>query len=136
MLRIAHQRSLIPWAQAVNGVGLVLALVPWTVLAADKVPAELSASARDGPGAEAGAALVQPAAMPPAGLPRGAIVAFMPDFRGVEYSDPKGLRRWLPGQGWAICDGKGPRPPPGCSSGQSVRRMPGNGWGRGTMPTA
>jgi hypothetical protein len=92
MFRTAHQRSLIPWAQAVNGVGLVLALVPWTVLAADKVPAELSASAPGGP--------------PPAGLPRGAIVAFMQDFGGVEYSVPKGLRRWLPGQGWAICDGK------------------------------
>ena len=97
MLRIAHQRSLIPWAQAVNGVGLVLALVPWTVLATDKVPAELSACARDGSGTGAGLGPVQPAAAPPRGLPRGVIVAFMPDFRGGAYSDPKALRRWLAG---------------------------------------
>lgn len=42
---------------------------------------------------------------PPTGFPRGTIVAFLPDFGGGLYSDPKGLRRWLAAQGWAICDG-------------------------------
>jgi hypothetical protein len=85
---------------------LVLALLPWAVAAAEKAPAEPPAAVGDGLGAQAGTAPVQPAAIPPAGLPRGAIIAFMPDFRGVDYSDTKGLRRWLAGQGWAVCDGK------------------------------
>ena len=106
MLRIGHQGCLVPWVQTGSRLVLVLVLVPWTVLAADKAPAEPSAGVGDGPGAQAGAAPVQPAPMPPAGLPRGAIVAFMPDFRGVDYSDTKGLQRWLAGQGWAIRDGK------------------------------
>jgi hypothetical protein len=54
MLRIGYQRSLIPWEQAVSRLGLVLALVLWTVLAADKVSAELSDGAREGPGTGAG----------------------------------------------------------------------------------
>ncbi len=85
---------------------LVLALLPWVVPAAEKGPTEPSAAMGDGPGAQAVTAPVQPAAIPPAGLPRGAIVAFMPDFRGADYSDTKGLRRSLAGQGWAFCDGK------------------------------
>lgn len=106
MLRIGHQGCLVPWVQTGSRLVLVLALVPRTVLGADKAPAEPSAGVGDGPGAQAGVAQVQPAAMPPAGLSLGAIVAVMSDFRGVDYSDPKGLRRWLAGQGWAICDGK------------------------------
>jgi hypothetical protein len=59
MLRIGHQRSLIPWGQALSQLGLVLDLGPWTVLAADKVPAELSAGGSDGPGTGAGLVPVQ-----------------------------------------------------------------------------
>ena len=54
------------------------------------------------PQAETEAAPTPP---PPAGLPKGSIVAFLPDLKSAEYSDPDSLKRWLRKQGWAICDG-------------------------------
>ncbi len=49
-------------------------------------------------------AIGQPA--PPVdGLPKGSIIAFLPDPRSKDYSDDESLRRWLASQGWAICDG-------------------------------
>lgn len=42
---------------------------------------------------------------PPSGLPKGAIVAFLPDPQSKDYTDAKGLNRWLREQGWALCDG-------------------------------
>jgi hypothetical protein len=38
-------------------------------------------------------------------LPRGAIVAFLPDFDSGEYADTDSLRRWLGERGFALCDG-------------------------------
>ena len=38
-------------------------------------------------------------------MPKGSIVAFLPDPDSRSYSDLAGLKRWLRGQGWAICDG-------------------------------
>lgn len=42
---------------------------------------------------------------PPSGLPKGAIVAFLPDAQSKDYADAEGLKRWLREQGWALCDG-------------------------------
>ncbi len=43
---------------------------------------------------------------PPAeGLPKGSIIAFLPDPQSKDYSDDASLRRWLASHGWAICDG-------------------------------
>lgn len=42
---------------------------------------------------------------PPGDLPKGAIVAFMPDADAKEYSDVTSLKRWLARQGWMLCDG-------------------------------
>ncbi|BCX88891.1 hypothetical protein MIN45_P1261 [Methylomarinovum tepidoasis] len=39
-------------------------------------------------------------------LPRGTILAFLPDPGASEYHDDASLRRWLKAQGWAICDGR------------------------------
>ena len=47
---------------------------------------------------------------PPAGLPKGSIVAFLPRMSGTEYNDGASLRRWLDRQGWAICDGSNGTP--------------------------
>ncbi|WP_152486080.1 hypothetical protein [Methylohalobius crimeensis] len=47
---------------------------------------------------------------PPAGVPKGAIIAFMPDPDSKDYSDEQSLRRWLKDQGWAICDGENGTP--------------------------
>ncbi len=38
-------------------------------------------------------------------LPKGSIIAFLPDRSGKDYSDTKGLKKWLAARGWAICDG-------------------------------
>ncbi len=38
-------------------------------------------------------------------LPKGAIIAFLPQQNSKDYSDTKSLRKWLAAQGWAICDG-------------------------------
>ena len=38
-------------------------------------------------------------------MPKGAIVAFLPDPKASEYHDDASLRKWLGRQGWAICDG-------------------------------
>ncbi len=38
-------------------------------------------------------------------LPKGAIIAFLPQQNSKDYSDAKSLRKWLAAQGWAICDG-------------------------------
>ena len=46
---------------------------------------------------------------PPAGLPVGAIVAFMPRAGGA-YRDMAGLKRWLEARGWALCDGSNGTP--------------------------
>lgn len=46
-----------------------------------------------------------PGPLPPAGLPKGSIVAFLPDPKSTDYSNPDSLKRWLREQGWAICDG-------------------------------
>lgn len=42
---------------------------------------------------------------PPSNLPVGSIIGFMPDPDSREYRDMASLRRWLAGQGWALCDG-------------------------------
>jgi hypothetical protein len=55
--------------------------------------------------APAGAQTDATPSLPPAGLPKGAIVAFLPDPQSREYSDLKGLKSWLREQGWALCDG-------------------------------
>jgi len=57
------------------------------------------------------AAIAEPAAPSEttAGLPAGAIVAFMPRFGG-DYHDIAGLKRWLDARGWALCDGSGGTP--------------------------
>lgn len=46
----------------------------------------------------------------PAGVPKGAIIAFMPDPDSKDYSDEQSLRRWLKDQGWLICDGENGTP--------------------------
>ena len=38
-------------------------------------------------------------------LPKGSIVAFMPDTDSGPYTDLGSLRSWLKQRGWAICDG-------------------------------
>lgn len=42
---------------------------------------------------------------PPSGVPKGSIVAFLPDRDSREHQDPEALRAWLRARGWAICDG-------------------------------
>lgn len=44
-------------------------------------------------------------AAPPGQLPKGSIIAFMPDFEGGEYTNSADLQSWLDQLGWAICDG-------------------------------
>jgi hypothetical protein len=69
-------------------------LLLWLMAALLTVPAALPAQPETLPGAN-----------PPEGLPKGAIVAFVPDARSQSYSDLAGLKRWLRIRGWAICDG-------------------------------
>ena len=38
-------------------------------------------------------------------LPKGAIIAFLPESNSKHYSDTESLKRWLRTQGWALCDG-------------------------------
>jgi len=38
-------------------------------------------------------------------LPKGSIIAFLPDRESKDYSDTNSLKKWLAKQGWAICDG-------------------------------
>ncbi len=38
-------------------------------------------------------------------LPKGAIIAFLPEPDSKFYSDVKSLKRWLKSQGWVLCDG-------------------------------
>jgi len=47
---------------------------------------------------------------PPSGLPKGAIVAFLPDPKSRDYTDATSLAQWLAASGWAICDGSGGTP--------------------------
>ena len=42
----------------------------------------------------------------PANVPKGGIIAFVPDPDSREYRDENGLRSWLAERGWAICDGR------------------------------
>ncbi len=44
------------------------------------------------------------------GLPKGAIIAFLPDPNSKDYADDRSLGRWLLSRGWAICDGTGGTP--------------------------
>ena len=50
------------------------------------------------------------AADPTQNLPKGSIIAFLPDPNSADYSDMAGMRRWLGGKGWAICDGRNGTP--------------------------
>lgn len=72
---------------------------PPAILAAVLAAAAMTAEAQTGP-----------APFPPPGLPKGAIVAFLPDPQSPDYSDAASLARWLAAQGWAICDGSGGTP--------------------------
>ena len=49
-------------------------------------------------------------ASPPEELPKGSIVAFLPDMDSGDYSDLAGLKSWLGDRGWAICDGSAGTP--------------------------
>ena len=51
-----------------------------------------------------------PTGPPSVYLPRGVILPFLPDLQSEDYSDMDGLKRWLSGQGWALCDGSNGTP--------------------------